>query len=106
MRYLQIMGTVFKSISIDLVLTLCLLVSSADILYKQFGRKSDRTEHVYLDLLIFPDIKPENLLIGTNDVLKLCDFGKFECSNVDVAMNQSEEISEKQMYFWHSREPK
>lgn len=24
-----------------------------------------------------PDIKPENLLISHNDVLKLCDFGKF-----------------------------
>ena len=30
-------------------------------------------------LLLFSiiDIKPENLLIGKNDVLKLCDFGKY-----------------------------
>ena len=54
-------------------------MSSADVFYKQFEPRSDQTELVYLDLLIFPDIKPENLLIGTNDVLKLCDFGKFEC---------------------------
>ena len=26
---------------------------------------------------IFLDIKPENLLISKNDVLKLCDFGKY-----------------------------
>ena len=25
----------------------------------------------------FADIKPENLLIGSNDVLKLCDFGEY-----------------------------
>lgn len=28
-------------------------------------------------LCFFSDIKPENLLISSNDILKLCDFGKF-----------------------------
>ena len=27
--------------------------------------------------LCFVDIKPENLLIGKDDTLKLCDFGEF-----------------------------
>lgn len=29
------------------------------------------------------DIKPENLLISCNDVLKLCDFGKFGLTDTE-----------------------
>ena len=28
-------------------------------------------------IVLFLDIKPENLLISKNDILKLCDFGKY-----------------------------
>lgn len=30
------------------------------------------------------DIKPENLLISSDDILKLCDFGKFSCHSVTL----------------------
>ena len=30
----------------------------------------------FIKVLLFADIKPENLLIGKDDTLKLCDFGK------------------------------
>lgn len=35
------------------------------------------------------DIKPENLLISSDDILKLCDFGKFSCHSVSLSVLSS-----------------
>lgn len=45
-------------------------------------------DHEHPFLCFSSDIKPENLLISSDDILKLCDFGRFSCHSVTKALSQ------------------
>ena len=45
--------------------------------YKNYALRIFLTLNYHTSCFYVTDIKPENLLISKNNVLKLCDFGKY-----------------------------
>ena len=55
---------------------------SENNVYRYFKQILDAVEFIHSKGVVHQDLKPDNILIGDDDVAKLADFGLASCKNI------------------------